>query len=149
MLYVYEKVILNSWTLIKFLVLCVALLLLSGCSLPSKFEIYNNTGKELYVIQDGYGQRKSFNLTLNSSLTITSWDISGESHFTVIIGEKRWHYKPSYISHGYGDLNYFSHWLFKIQIENDGSVFVLEPGKDFPQTKHVHQPEGYPLMPDV
>ena len=128
-------------------VLCAALLLLSGCTLPSKFEVFNNTGIEVRIIQVISKDQKSFDLAPNSSMTFESWDAYGDAHFTVIAGDKQWHYKPEYISHHFGKLRRFSHWLFKVQIEKDGSVFILEREKEFPQTNHIAQPEGYPLRP--
>ena len=128
-------------------VLCVTLLLLNGCSLPSKYEIYNNTGTDLRVVQNISGEIETFDIAPNSTVILESWDAYGEAHFIVLAGEVQWNYKPVYISHKYGDLKYFSHVLFRVQIEKDGSVAVLGPGKSFPQTKHVAQPEGYPLRP--
>lgn len=128
-------------------VLCAALLLLSGCTLPSIFEVFNNTGIVVRIIQAISEEQKSFDLAPNSSITMENWDAYGDAHFTVIIGDKQWHYKPVYISHQFGELRRFSHWLFKVQIEKDGSVFVLGPEEEFPQTNHIVQPEGYPLRP--
>jgi len=131
----------NTW------VLCVALLLLSGCTLPSKFEAFNNAGIEVRIIQVLFEDQKLFDLAANSSVALENWDAYGDVHFTVNAGDKQWHYKPKHISHEFGKLRRFSHWLFKVQIEKDGSVFVLGPGKEFPQTNHIVQPEGYPLRP--
>ena len=128
-------------------VLCVVLLLLSGCTLPSKFEVFNNTGIEVRIIQVISEDQESFHLAANSSTTLENWDAHGDVHFTITAGDKQWHYKPKYISHEFGKLRWFSHWLFKVQIEKDGSVFVLGSGKEFPQTNHIVQPEGYPLRP--
>lgn len=128
-------------------VLCVALLLLSGCTLPSRFEVFNNTGIELRVIQIIAEERKSFDMLPNSSITLESWEAFGDAHFTVIAGDKQWHYKPEYISHEFGELRRFSHWLFKVQIDRDGSVYILGPEREFPQTSHIAQPESYPLRP--
>ena len=129
-------------------ILFVTLILLSGCTLPSKFEIYNNTGTELRVVQHLCGEIESHDISPNSSVTIESWEVCfDEDYFTVLAGKEQWNYRPVYISHKYGESKYFSHWLFRVQIEKGGSVFVLERGASFPQTKHTAQPEGYPLRP--
>ena len=129
-------------------VLFATLFLLSGCTLPSKFEIYNNTVTELRVVQHLSGEIESYDIAPNSSVTIESWDVYfDEDHVKVIAGEVQWNYRPVYISHKYGELKYLSHWIFRVQIEKDGNVFVLESGARFPQTKHATQPEGYPLRP--
>ena len=128
-------------------ILPFALLLLSGCTFPSKFEVFNNTGDELRVIQVIAENRKSFDLAPGDSLILEQWEAFSEAQFTVITGDKRWQYKPVYISHHFGELRRFSHWLFKLQIEKDGSVFVLGPKNEFPQKEHIAQPEGYPLRP--
>ena len=128
-------------------VLCVALLLLSGCTLPSKFEVFNNTGFEVRIVQVLFEGQKSFDLPVKGSLTLEHWDAYGDVHFKVIASDKQWNYKPKHISHEFGKLRWFSHWLFKVQIEKDGSVFVLGPEKEFPQTNHIVQPVGYPLRP--
>ena len=132
-------------------VLGAALLLLCGCTFFLKFEVFNNTDSELHVIQEVDGERKSFNIAPKGSLTLEGWDAYGEAKFTVIAGEKRWNYRPVHIKHRYGEPNFFPYffpfWLFRRQIEKDGRVFVLEPGKRFPQSRHIAQPEGYPLKP--
>jgi len=92
-------------------------------------------------------KKKTYDLASDSSVTLEDWDAYGDAEFTVTAGDKQWQYKPEYISHHFGKLKRFSHWLFKLKIEKDGSVFVLGPEKEFPQTRHVAQPEGYPLKP--
>jgi hypothetical protein len=120
---------------------------LSGCTLPSKFEVFNNTGIEVRIIQVISEDKKSFDLAANTSMTLENWDDYGDVCFTIMAGNKQWHYTPEYISHEFGKLRRFSHWLFKVQIEKDSSVFVLGPEKEFPQIKHIAQPEGYTLRP--
>jgi len=87
------------------------------------------------------------NIAPGDSVLFETWDTFKEEHITVIAGEVEWHYKPAYISHAFGQLHRFTHWLFKLQIEKNGDVFVLAPDDDFPQEMHITQPEHYPLRP--
>ncbi|WP_158684696.1 hypothetical protein [Pseudoalteromonas sp. T1lg48] len=90
---------------------------------------------------------KSVAISKSTSATIDSWDNYIGLAVRVSSGIDVWFYKPTYINHKFGEGYYFSHWLFKLQIEPTGKVFVINPKLDFPQSQHVKQPEGYPLQP--
>jgi len=128
-------------------------LILSSCTLGSKFEIFNNTENEIKIT---LGQKKSFtsyNLNSGKSLVFDDsdfleWDFLEFVEISIPDRNISWRYKPEYISHEFGEGFYFSHWLFKLQLESDGSIYVIEPGASFPQDAHVEQPENYPLKPN-
>jgi len=123
------------------------LFLLASCSLPPKFQVFNNTTSELTITINGVDTTKQFVIAANSSITIDDWAEFGDINLEIKSVEFSWSYKSAYISHGFGEGFYFSHWLFKLQIEPSGKIFVINPKLELPQVQHVKQPKGYPLRP--
>ena len=60
-------------------ILPFALFLLSGCTFPSKFEVFNNTGDEVRVIQVIAENRKSFDLAPGDSMILERWEAFSEA----------------------------------------------------------------------
>jgi len=127
--------------------------LLSSCTIPLTCKLYNNTTMPIQVIQrDNFGkeQEKHFSLMPNESVDIDGWT----SRVYVIKTESiSWGYtlKSSRYSEYYEFVGFvpFTKRVIRAQVNEDGKIFLIKNGEDFPISDNVEQPEGYPLTPNI
>ena len=120
------------------------LVLLSGCTIPEKLEITNNTD-QLVVVKF---KENSFRIAPKESAIV------GEGlfmEFTIKLGKRRYSYSINpvstfYIStEGWGP---FIKRIFRVRVEADGRLWAIIPEKGgLPEAVQPAQPEGFPLEP--
>ncbi len=133
--------------LLRTIVFTSLVFLLNSCSLPSKFEVYNNTGSPIKILMEKGDYVEHYDISTNTSLVIDYWELPYGVAVEIKAKNSTWLYTPRYISHSFGEDFIFSHYLFKLQVESNGQIFVVSPESALPQEEHVKQPEGYPLTP--
>ena len=128
-------------------------MLLSSCTIPLTCELYNNTSMPIQIIQKSYygeKQEKHFSIMPNESMRLGLW-----LHNSYVVNTENvsWSYGPP--STGYNEYYEFvGFWPFvkrviRVQLNEDGKIFLIKNGKDFPIPDNVEQPEGYPLTPNI
>jgi hypothetical protein len=139
------------------LLLLPTLLLLVGCPWSEMDEIYNNSGQDLTLIRTSSGQYRGWTNVVRNGESVGCYP-----PITLIIRERdaTWNYgsRPSWgVFHkksGDKQLIKFyketspSQLLIKMQIQSDGSIYLLPPDSSAPATNFPSQPEGFPLKPE-
>jgi hypothetical protein len=105
---------------------------------PANMVFVNNTGRNLVVVADG---RSS---PLPSGGAAEIWPPYNSQELTIQIGGgKVWRYKMAPLEYGQSGVGH----SYYLQVEADGSVFVLPFKADRPTQNLPTQPTGYPLRP--
>ncbi|GGE88688.1 hypothetical protein GCM10008027_12000 [Pseudoalteromonas gelatinilytica] len=122
-------------------------LFLVACSVASKFEIYNNTGVEITLTLNKGDYSASYNIKPAGYITLDYWDLPNGVKATVNSNNFSWEFLPKYVDHSFAKRSMIpSYNLFKLQIDLNGTVYVVAPESDFPAQPHAEQPKFYPLQ---
>lgn len=123
-----------------FLFVC-CIYLISGCSIATMLEFYNNTSSDMKLIID-----ESTTCQVKKGQKILILFPSYTKKFTIQIDKYMYEY-PVVIPEKFIISPWFSSKRVYFQIESDGKIYVLKNG-DFPAKTFPAQPTGYPLIPD-
>ena len=114
--------------------LAAILFALTACPLPAPtLTLYNHTSDAAQVSVDD----KTYAIGPANSVSFVYPVSAGGSIGICQKGEKRT-YKPSWPS------EYMDHWRVSLQLENDGSLRVLQPSQEFPAGASSGQPQILP-----
>lgn len=124
-------------------VLCSTLL--TSCTRTLVLHIFNDTGKDItvtsyeadrkerhYSIGKGQAERVQISNRLTIALTGIAWDYD---------------VKPVPKNTKYMASEHLGPLLIKLQVETNGTIYILSPDTQGPATAFPPQPPGYPLQP--
>lgn len=124
---------------------------LTGCVIVETDSIHNNTGRDLTLIPKWTTNSVAFPLKKDEALEFysPSFEIRHEN------GTWRYEMKPYALQKKAGEkrlIKFYkrthgNHILVKMQIQQDGSIFLIPPDSTAPVTHFPDQPEGFPLRP--
>ena len=118
--------------------------------MPQYVYLYNNTDnpievtfivdhkKDVLSINQGTKQSYKIGALVDDDILYVNIKHSVWSYRLVEANSKFWSYE------GVGP---FSKTVFKLQIENDGKIYILAKNSDYPIRDISDQPQGYPLSP--
>ena len=119
--------------------------MLSSCSIPITFSLFNNTGSDVILV-----------LTNNKEIHIKPGKAKKtndiDSSFFIDLKDKSLTYEIPLLNHslikwaGWGP---WSKRMFYAQIEPDGKIWVLKNKTKIAIKKFTAQPEGFPLVPNT
>lgn len=119
-------------------------LLMSSCSMPVTFWLFNNTGYAITVITD----EDELAIEAGDSDTATGLDYA----LSIRSETGYFEYETGSIplSHvhwiGWGP---FSKRMLYVQLESDGKIWILGAKPEPPIASFIQQPEGFPLEPNT
>lgn len=128
--------------------LCLAVLMIVGCTIQLTCDLYNNTGSEITIVQKKSDHTVSnISVAANSSVQLSGWNLL---EYEIVRGDDAWKYKPTSVGSMYVSYVGFGPWkkrLFKAQIESNGQIFILNADQRAPLTDIPGQPSDFPLLP--
>jgi len=125
-------------TIYGLLVLCG--LVAGGCFAFPRFVVFNNSAKEIAV----HSSLHEYRIPPGRSLDIIDGTLTSE--MAIKSDGDTWHYSFRYPPKQFRRGGLFRD-TYLWQIEADGRVYVVGPGRDLPSRDHSGQPAGYPLTP--
>lgn len=128
----------------RVLILALALCLtVASCSRGFIFKAFNNSGEDLIIISyDGKLVPHEFVVAAGASVDVQFPTIltikhpKGEWKYDLVRTDNRYHYTRA------GGLR-----VQDIQIEADGSIYLILPNQKYSGKCFNHQPDGYPIRP--
>jgi len=123
--------------------LLVALICTSGCILAETDTVYNHSGQDLTIIAiDFDGKREEMLVGAGAHIQFYS------PYIEVRHKDGVWHYNLKEMVNGYFNSKKTRNVFFvNLQIEPNGSVYVIPPKATGIVTRFPRQPEGFPLRP--
>ena len=121
--------------------------MLTSCSRAVVFHMFNNTELDIEVLtRDSVGKVTRHHILKNQSEQLQFTD-----HLIVNDGTNRWEYEVKSVPKfkKYMTSESFGPLRVDIQLEKDGSIFVLAPKSTIPASNFPDQPDGYPLRPKL
>lgn len=139
----------------KLFLLCSSLvsvaIILGGCLIVETHSVLNNTGKDITVIPEGTTNSLAHPLKQGEAFEFYSPSLEIR-HRT---GTWRYEMKRYVLQRKAGEKRLIkfdkrtrgNHILVRMQIEQDGSIFLIPPDSIAPVAHFPDQPEGFPLHP--
>lgn len=129
----------------RYLLLVLSAALVSSCLLyMPENELYNNTGKDLKITLVFSQSEKTITLKNNQSASI-----GVPRTFKIQTVDTTWHYDDQPIMLKYHKYLGKHTFLAKLQIEQNGTIYLLLPDSTAPVDSFPPQPEGFPLKPEM
>lgn len=129
------------------LVICFCLSLLTSCTRAIVFQIFNNSESVLEIVSyDSNQSEKHYTIGKNQFERVRF-----SNRLTIKHGTNVWDYEVKLVpkTTTYMKSESFGPLVIKVQVENDGGVYVLHPESDVAATtaNMPPQPTGYPMRP--
>ena len=128
----------------------VALLVL-GCTDISGVKLCNNSGEAITLVSvvgeipPHAGKTRTNRIVIANGHEVK---VNLISSFSVQSANWHWSYRPEIGIPGRFYRHEHGHWRFvQVQLEQDGTIYVLTPGSTSPVHEFAAQPPGYPLHP--
>lgn len=116
-------------------------LLAAGCQGPTVIAIYNNTAEDIQVGTE-WGWNK-----LQPHASVRFRNPYRTRRVLVIRGGVEYEYRVNPIPRTPDYINYKANPHYRLQLEDDGSVYVLKHDQPWQTKDFGTQPPGYPLTP--
>jgi hypothetical protein len=122
----------------------IPLLLFVSCASGVVVELQNNSGEDLVVVNIyPNGQEETYRIKKNRVL-----HMGVPSRLRVEHIHGKWSYEHSSIPMEFEKRKNSMISVISLQIEKDGTIYVLPPGAKGPAGDFPAQPPGYPLRPN-
>lgn len=137
----------NTMKRLNLLLLVAISLILSSCSMPITFWLFNNTGHTVTVVSAS-ASPSEINVDTLKSIETIGLDYT----FSITTNNGRFTYNTEDValSHvhwkGWGP---FAKRMFYVQLEPDGKLWVLSDETEHAVSKFIEQPKGFPLVPNT
>ncbi|HUR46681.1 MAG TPA: hypothetical protein VMZ27_12460 [Candidatus Saccharimonadales bacterium] len=121
----------------------IATLFVTGCDYVQTTEVTNHAKKELTIITTDPGKTvRIYNLAPGESLKFYL-----SAKLKIAAGNQTWEYERKNIPASFEQGSGKNRHLVRVEIREDGSIYIIPPKrKDAPNLGGI-QPEGYPLHP--
>lgn len=123
-------------------------LMLSSCTIPLTIHLYNNTEKDItVVIFDKSGEERQ-EFVKKQTILKTEFDVVIERTLYVIEENGQWEYtifEPNSRYWKYEGIGPFVKRVVRLELKNDGRIYILTRDDSFDKADYKTQPEGYPL----
>ena len=116
-----------------------------SCTPYVDFKLFNNTDARVEIVATWHsGAEETFSVGAGGSKTLP-----GFARRRWRITTHNWEYQPPvrYPQRFQSRARFRLAYLYLLQLEPDGAIYLLEPHQDPPATKFTSQPEGFPLKP--
>mgnify|MGYP001395021628 CR=1 FL=1 len=135
---------------VSVLVVCLLSVCINSCTRCVDIRIFNNTGTRVVILGfDRSGNRNTWVVDQRGSAVawyMYRWEIQTTKPTPVV-----WSYQPGTIKY-IGEDHLTKNWLHcrhaAVQIDGDGSIWVLPPESRTIATQPPSQPPDYPVRPD-
>ena len=127
-----------------------------SCTKPALLDIYNNTDEDIILIARPVkrnSEEVKLHLKTHSSARVffphhsQGTSVAKMYSFSVEKSGKKLEYHMPFPPKHMAKMK-FSSATFFLQIEEDNSIYILEPKHDIPEKHFPKQPDGFPLNPE-